>query len=176
MPEEGPFGPTIIVIFRLSRFAENMSSSCLQSFWTDCQRTASMSTASGSYQKTVMPNRWNAFKKYLGFLLTVWIFWWLYSSLFLLMPLSYTNELIPTLEKLYQIHFKWEACFLASFIVWQMLLPNIYRELAHSHTPYVCVQIKRVRQLKKSRGKKKLHFIIAHTHTDCLLQIWINLK
>lgn len=45
-----------------------------------------------------------------------------------------------------------------------MLLPNIYRELAHSHTPYVCVQIKGVRQLKMSRGKK-LHFIIAHTQT-----------
>lgn len=38
MPEEGPFGPRIIVIFTLSRFAKSMPSSCLQSFWMNYQR------------------------------------------------------------------------------------------------------------------------------------------
>lgn len=30
MPEEGPFGPTIIVTFRLSNLKKRMSYSCLQ--------------------------------------------------------------------------------------------------------------------------------------------------
>lgn len=159
MPEEGPFGPAIIVLFRLSRFAKSVPAASLQSFWMDCQSFCACQLVQVPIRRLV-PSRQNAFKKYLGFWATVGVFRCLYSSLLSSVPPGYTNELVPTLKPFWWIHFK---CFLVSFIVWQMLLPNIHRELADSHTPYVCVQIKGVRQLKKSRGKKnyisKLHIL-----------------
>lgn len=61
MPEEGPFGPTIIAIFRLSRFAKIMPSSCLQALWMDQQRFPVCQLVQIPYQKTEMPKRQNAF-------------------------------------------------------------------------------------------------------------------